>query len=91
MSNSSIWPIDRTLSGAITPGHRWPGSDGNEGYSAFPKALAEATPSDCLLSYPEHSLGESYHSGEMQSVYSAGPADWAIYIYINVDMKRNFY
>ena len=31
MSNSSILPIDRTLSGAITPGQSGPGSNGNEG------------------------------------------------------------
>ena len=31
MSNSSIWPMDRTLSGAITPGQSGPGSIGNEG------------------------------------------------------------
>ena len=35
-----------------------------------------ATPSDCLVSYPEHSLGELYLSAEMQSVYSTAPADW---------------
>ena len=30
MQNSSIWPKDRTLSGATTLGHSGPGSDGNE-------------------------------------------------------------
>ena len=39
-------------------------------YSAFPKALA--SPSDCLVSYPEYLLGD------MQSVYSTASADWAI-------------
>ena len=29
------------------------------------------------MSYPGHSLGESYTSAEMQSMYSATPADWA--------------
>ena len=28
----SIWPIDRTLSGATIPGLSGPGSDGNDGY-----------------------------------------------------------
>ena len=28
---SSIWSIDRTLSGATIPGQSEPGSDGNEG------------------------------------------------------------
>ena len=31
MSNSSIWPIDSTLSGAITPSQSGPGRDGNKG------------------------------------------------------------
>ena len=31
---------------------------------------------DFLLSYIGHSLGESYPSAEIQSVYSIAPADW---------------
>ena len=31
MSNSSIWPIDRTLSGAAASWQSGPGSDDNEG------------------------------------------------------------
>ena len=50
-------------------------------YSAFPKApaLLEPRPSDCLVSYPRHSLvgGGSYPSAEVQSVYFTAPADWA--------------
>ena len=40
-------------------------------YSAFPKAprITGDSPSDYFLSYPGHSLGESYPSAEMQSVY----------------------
>ena len=30
MSKSSIWPIDRSLLGATTPGQSGPGSDGNK-------------------------------------------------------------
>ena len=41
---SSIQSIDRTLSDATTPGQRRPESDGNEGVSAFPKALALLEP-----------------------------------------------
>ena len=40
-----------------------------KGYSAFPKA----PPSDCLMSYPEHSwdgVGASYPSAKKQSMYS---------------------
>ena len=33
---SSIWPIHRTLSGAITPGQSERGSDGNEGVLRIP-------------------------------------------------------
>ena len=46
------------------------------GYLAFPQStsITWASPSDCLVSYPEHSLGESYSSAEMQSVYST--VDW---------------
>ena len=68
MSNNSIWPIDMTLSGASTPGQSWFGSDGNEGVLLIPKhsSITEASPSDCLPSYPGHLLGESYPSAEMQ-------------------------
>ena len=31
----------------------------------------------CLVSYPEHSLGETYLSAEIHSVYSTTPADRA--------------
>ena len=40
MQFSSIWPIDRTLSGFTTLGKSGAGNKGNEdvqGYSAFPK------------------------------------------------------
>ena len=48
-------------------------------YSAFPKAPALLEPHHqiILVSYPGHSLGESYPSAEMQSVYSEATADWA--------------
>ena len=38
----------------------------------------EASWWDCLVSYLEDSLGESYPSAEIQSVYSTVPADWAM-------------
>ena len=59
MSNSFIWPIDRTLSGATTLGQNGFVSKGNEGalhifqYSS----ITAASPSDCLMSYPGHTLG----------------------------------
>ena len=64
MSNSSLWPLDRTLSGATTPSQSRPGSDGNEGILLIPRSfgITGASPSDCLVLYPEHSLGASYPS-----------------------------
>ena len=53
---SSIWPIDRTLSGATTPSQCGPGSDGNEGVLHIPQisSITRTSPSDCLVSYPGH-------------------------------------
>ena len=74
---SSIWPIDKTLSGATTPSQSWPESDDND----IPQSssITETSLSDCLVSYSGHSLGGgSYSSVEKQSVYSISPTDWAI-------------
>ena len=77
---SSIWPIDRTLSGAITLGLSRPGSDGNEVVLRIPQSssITGTSASDCLVSYPRHSLREYCIYAEMQSVYSTALADWAI-------------
>ena len=76
MSNSSIWPIDRTLSGVTT------GSNGNEGVLHILKisSITGASLSDCLASYLGHSLGMGgfYPSAEMQSMYSTASADQAV-------------
>ena len=74
-------PYIGPLSGATTPGQSGPGSDGNEGVLRIPQSSSNAgtSPSDCLVSYPGHSLGRSYPFAEKQSVYSTAPADWAIY------------
>ena len=78
MSKSSIWPIDRTLSGDTIPGQRWPGIDDNEGVLCYSQSfnITGASLSDCLVSNPGHSSvgGGSYFSAEMQSVYSIAPA-----------------
>ena len=44
-----------TLSGAITPGHSGPGSDGNEGELRIPQSsgISGTSPSDCLVSYQD--------------------------------------
>ena len=59
MRFSSISPIDRTLSDATTPGQSGPGSDGNEKVLHIPQSssITGSSPSDCLVSYPEHFLG----------------------------------
>ena len=71
--------MDRALSGATTPGQSGPGSDGNERILHIPQSscITGTSPSDCLVSYPGHSLGESYPSVEVQSMYSTAPANWA--------------
>ena len=77
--NSSIWTIDRTLLGATTPGQSEPETDENKGILSIPQSSTTigALPSDCLMSHPGHSLGEFKAAAEMQSAYSAAPADWA--------------
>ena len=58
MQFSYILPIDTTLSGATTPGQSGSGSDGNEGILRIPQnsSITEIASSDCLVSYPKHSL-----------------------------------
>ena len=79
MPDSFIWPIDRTLSGVTSSDQSGPASDGNEGILRIPQSfsITEISPLDCLVSYRGHSLGDSCSSAEMQSVYSAAPAEWA--------------
>ena len=84
--HSSIWLIDRAQSGCTTRRLSGPGSDGNEVVLRILQnsRISEASPSDCFVSYAEHSLGAVYLSVEIQLVYSATPADWAsvgVYIY----------
>ena len=74
------WPVNRTLSGATTPDLSGPGSDNNKGVLRIPQnsSITGDSPSDCLMSYPGHSLGEFYSTAEKQLGYSTTPADWAI-------------
>ena len=61
MSNSYIWVIDKTLSGATTPMLSRSVSNGNEKLLNIPQSSQTgASPSDCFMSYSKHSLGESY-------------------------------
>ena len=54
---SSIWPIDRILSGALTPGQSGLYSDDNEGVLRIPQSSSgtATSPSDCLVLYSEQS------------------------------------
>ena len=66
-----------TLSGATTPtqsGHR---NDVNKGVLHIPQSssITGIWLSDCLVSYPAHSLEVFYLSIEMQSVNSAATID----------------
>ena len=79
MSNSSIWYIDRSRLGATIPGQGRSGNDSNEGVLHIPQSssITGASPSDCLISYPRHTFGDSYSSAEMQSGYPVASADCA--------------
>ena len=58
MSNSSTWPIDRTLSWATMPDQSESGSDGNEGvlHILQSSSITRTSPSNCLMPYPGHLL-----------------------------------
>ena len=46
-------------------------NNGNEGALCILQSFKTgASPSDCFVSYPDHSLWESYSSVELQSAYS---------------------
>ena len=55
--------MDRTLSGATTPGQSGPGSDDNKGVLCIPQSssITGTSPSDYLVSYLGHLL-EGYTS-----------------------------
>ena len=76
---SSIWPIDRTLSGATSPSQRGPGRMPMKGCSVFPKAQVLLEPHHQIVYC--HIQGtrlvkEAYPSAGLQSVNSTAPADW---------------
>ena len=66
---TSIRPIDRTLSGATTSDQSGSGSDANEEVLCISQnsSITGTSPSDCLVSYPGHSLvGVFYPPAEKQ-------------------------
>ena len=82
MQFGSIWPIDRTLSGATTPGQNGHGTMAMKEVLHITQrfSITGISLSDCLVSYSGHSFGKGFYpSAEVQSVYSTAPADWATY------------
>ena len=77
MSDSSILPIDKTVSGATTTGQSGPESDCNEGVFRILQSprITGASPSDRLASYPGHIVGGSYSSASLQTVYFIATVD----------------
>ena len=55
MLNSSIWPLDRTLSGATTPSQNESASESNEEVLYIPQSssITRVSPSVCLMSYQD--------------------------------------
>ena len=68
MQFSSILPVERSQSGATTPGQSGPGRDNNKLVLLIPQSscITGVSPSDCLVSYPGHWLEKFYPSAEMQ-------------------------
>ena len=89
---SSTWPIDRTLSGATTLVKSEPESDVNEGVLRISQSssITGTSPSDCLVSYLEHSLGESYPSAKMQSMYFAAHVGLDNFMQSLTDLNSEF-
>ena len=93
MSNSSILSIDRTLSGATTPGQSGPGSDVNEEVLyVHQSSRTEASPSDISTSYPGHSLVGVFIHYKVSVVVFYSPSQlgfpfWSSYIYLCVAQK----
>ena len=81
MQFSSIWPIDKALSGATTPGQSGSGSNVNEGvlHILQSSSITGTSPSDFLVSYPGHWLGGGggNPSADVHSVYSTAQVEWA--------------
>ena len=69
-----------TLLVAVTTGQSRPKSD--DGVLTIPQSSNDTgtSPSDCLVSYSRHSLGESYPSAGLKLVYSAAPDHMASFL-----------
>ena len=76
-SLSSIWPIDRALSSATTPGRSELGSDVNKWAIRIPQS--SSITGIWLFSFISRTtvwVGGSYLSAKKQSVHSTAPADY---------------
>ena len=75
----SICPIDRTLSGATSPGRVDLGAMAMKSASHSPKLQHYLNLPIRLFSVISRTIvvGGSYPSAEVRSVYSTAPADWA--------------
>ena len=91
---SSISSINKTLSGATTPGHSGSGNDGNEGVLRIPQSSSTTLTSlsDRLVSYPVCSLWGSYSSAEVQSakIYSYVGLNASFFVYNFLIWDRTF-
>ena len=86
----SIWPIDRTLSGATTWSQSGLGSNSNEGVLYIPQSSKTGSlPLDGLVSYLRHSLGGSLTPLQrcIRCIYSTAPADWAKFSFCFVSLS----
>ena len=80
MSNSSIWPIDRTLLGAMTPSQNGSESNSDKAVLHIPQSssITGASPSDCLVSYPGQFGGEVFPfcRGAVSVFYNSSRLSW---------------
>ena len=76
---SSIWPIEKTVSGTTTPDQDRPGVDGNE----FPKAPVLLEP---YYHIQDTCSGDSYTAAKMQSVDAV--LGWKFQNYRFIDYKK---
>ena len=74
---SSIWRIDRTLSGATTPGQSRTESDGNEKVLRILQSTSITGTSPLFSVISRTLVVEGYPSAVVQSVYSTALVDWA--------------
>ena len=87
---SSIWPVNWTLLGSTTPSQSEPESGGNKWVLRIPLKDYRGLTIRLFSVISGHSLGVSYPSAEIQSVYSAAPTDWASKNYKYLVNKQRF-